>query len=241
MSGDQKSFWERPQGAATFKHAVLNRYVPVFASKVGRFSPSHKVADQRRLRGAGLVRGRKPRIACLDGKDGRNVGEEPPCRVLVCRGGPSELRNAESWTWKDPSQGPPPWPPYGTMSEHLPAILAANEGVPMFAFIDPFGLGLPFAQSTDDLMGRGRRRVGGNWIGPGTEVLVNFVHAGIYRNEGMLSIETKNAAQLKAASAKVGDLDANLGGDWWREIQRTVTSTEEAVRLIRDGYVKNVF
>ena len=55
----------------------------------------------------------------------------------------------------------------------------------------------------------------------------------------MLSIETKNAAQLKAASAKVGDLDANLGGDWWREIQRTVTSTEEAVRLIRDGYVKN--
>ena len=64
------------------------------------------------------------------------------------------------------SQGPPPRPLYGTMSEHLPAILAANEGVPMFAFIDPFGLGLPFAQSTDNLMGRGRRRVGGNWIGP---------------------------------------------------------------------------
>jgi three-Cys-motif partner protein len=138
------------------------------------------------------------------------------------------------------TQGPAPRPLHGTMTEHLPTILEANKGIPMFAFIDPFGLGLPFAQLTQDLMGRGRRPGGNDWIGPATEVLVNFVHAGIYRNAGMLSIETDNPAQLKAASVKVEDLDSNLGGDWWREIRRTAGSTEVAVRQIRDGYVMRV-
>jgi three-Cys-motif partner protein len=240
LGKDRKSFWERPQGAATFKHAVLDRYAPVFASKVGRSSPNHQVV-------------------ILDGYAGRGWDEDgsPGSPALMVRTAETlaRIRNVQCWFVEEDRQnyedlsagladiltsGPPPRALHGTMSEHLPAVLSASKGIPMFVFIDPFGLGLPFGQLTEDVMGRGRRRSGINWSGPATEVLVNFVHAGIYRNAGMLSIDTENSAQLKAASVKVDDLDANLGGDWWQEIIQMATSTDEAVRLIRDGYVGRV-
>lgn len=240
LGTDQKSFWERPQGAATFKHAVLDRYTPVFASKVGRSSPNHQVV-------------------ILDGYAGRGWYEDgsPGSPALMVRTAETlaRIRNVQCWFVEEDRQnyedlragladiltsGPPPCALHGTMSEHLPAVLAASEGIPMFVFIDPFGLGLPFAQLTEDVMGRGRRRSGISWSGPATEVLVNFVHAGIYRNAGMLSIDTENPTQLKAAAVKVDDLDANLGGDWWQAIKQMATSTDEAVRRIRDGFVERV-
>jgi three-Cys-motif partner protein len=237
---DQKSFWERPQGAATFKHAVLDRYTPVFASKVGRSSPNHQVV-------------------ILDGYAGRGWYEDgspgSPALMIKTAETLARIRNVQCWFVEEDRQnyenlragladiltsGPQPRALHGTMSEHLSPVLSASNGIPMFVFIDPFGLGLPFAQLTEEVMARGRRRSGINWSGPATEVLVNFVHAGIYRNAGMLSIDTENTAQLKAASVKVDDLDANLGGDWWQEIKRTAASTDEAVRQIRNGYVERV-
>ena len=32
-----ENFWDHPQGAAVFKHAVLRAYAPTFASKTGHF------------------------------------------------------------------------------------------------------------------------------------------------------------------------------------------------------------
>jgi three-Cys-motif partner protein len=240
VGGEQKSFWERPQGAAIFKHAVLNRYAPVFANKVGKNSPGHKVAIVDGYAGRGWYKDGSPGSPALMVETAQTLAKN---RNVQCWFVEEDRRNyevLEAGLAEMLTQGEQPRPLYGTMSEHLPDILAASKGIPMFAFIDPFGLGLPFTQLTEDLMGRGRRRSGPNWIGPATEVLVNFVHAGIYRNAGMISIETESPAQRQAASVKIDDLDANLGGDWWYEIRATATSTGDAVRRIRDGYVSRV-
>jgi hypothetical protein len=55
----------------------------------------------------------------------------------------------------------------------------------------------------------------------------------------MLDITSGNKAQLKAALSKVAELDANLGGDWWHEVQRKLEG-KELVARIRDGYVERV-
>ena len=36
-------FWDEPQGAAIFKHAVLGRYLPTYASKTGSRSAGGRV------------------------------------------------------------------------------------------------------------------------------------------------------------------------------------------------------
>ena len=240
MGDDQRSFWERPQGAAIFKHAVLNGYAPVFASKVGKSSLNHRVAIVDGYAGRGWYKDGSPASPALMLKTAETLAKN---RNVQCWFVEEQRKNYEALKVGLAgllTQGPQPRPLLGSMSEHLPSILEASNGIPLFVFIDPFGLGLPFDQLTDDLMGRGRRRRGSSWIGPATEVLVNFVHAGIYRNAGMLSIETQSQAQRRAASVKLRDLDDNLGGDWWQAIRGMAASSAEAVEQIREGYVNRV-
>jgi hypothetical protein len=116
------------------------------------------------------------------------------------------------------------------MAGKLPVILEAIGTSPLFALVDPFGIGLPFDCLVNSLL----RREGK------TEVLVSFIHAGVNRNAGRLTQQTDNEAQIKVAEKVLPALDANLGGEWWREVWLEPGFTTTRLDRIRDRYVRMV-
>jgi hypothetical protein len=72
-----------------------------------------------------------------------------------------------------------------------------------------------------------------------TEVLLTFVHAGIYRSAGKLNVidnpDVVENQRLNAV-ATVRRLDQNLGGDWWHELVGRVDFVEQ----VRSRYLTRV-
>jgi hypothetical protein len=126
---------------------------------------------------------------------------------------------------------------HGDIADHLQGILGQLGTTPLLAFVDPFGIGLPFDQLVGELLGRDK--------GPRTsarattEVLLTFVHAGIYRNGGKLTVPDRgdvSPAQIANATTVVERLDANLGGRWWRPL----LGTPDFVERVRVEYLERV-
>lgn len=80
-------------------------------------------------------------------------------------------------------------------------VLAA--GLPLFLFIDPTGVGLPF----DVLVGAMNRPTSSRgW--PPTEALINFSWDAVRRIGGLVASKNRN-------EKAIATLDTALGGDWW--------------------------
>lgn len=91
------------------------------------------------------------------------------------------------------------------MADHLGDLLSRASGIPLFVFLDPFGLMIPFEDAAAIFK---KRPVG---LGAaGTEVLINFSAVALRRIAGHLTSATPNAATLKR-------MDDVCGGDWWRD------------------------
>jgi len=229
-------FWDQPQGAAIFKHAVLDRYAPIFASKTGKFSPGGRVEILDGYAGRGWYEDGSP------GSPARMIGTAQKLagrRRIRCWFVEENRRNYDALVSGLADHGVSSdraVPLFGTMAEHLHAVLEAAQGIPLFAFIDPFGIGLPFDLLTGALM---RRPLVTSGVPP-TEVLINFVHAGIYRNAGQLDAVTNDRRQLQAAERKIADLDSNLGGRWWRDHWLEKGHTDEFVDAVRTEYIQRV-
>lgn len=64
---------------------------------------------------------------------------------------------------------------HGRVEDHLPHILAGlDASTPLFAFLDPFGLPIPFSMVVDILRRGGRPTSFGRTGGAATEVLLTF-------------------------------------------------------------------
>jgi three-Cys-motif partner protein len=232
------SFFSEPQGAAIFKHELLKRYIAIYVSKVGRFSPGGRVAYLDGFAGAGSYE---------DGSPGS------PALALATAEALSSVRDLRCYfverdtgTYKKLADNVARAPGadharvvHGDISEELDRILGEVSDAPLFAFLDPFGLGLPFDQLVGRLMTRSTRKAGRR-VGPSTEVMVNFVHAGIYRTAGKLKLSSANPIQVAAAAATIAEVNTNLGGTWWQEIWRSRLLVADRVTAIRDGYLQRV-
>lgn len=104
---------------------------------------------------------------------------------------------------------------------------------PLFAFFDPFGLGVPFDMLTERILSRKRGQ-----IGPATEVLLNFSLPGLRRNAGHLTSKSTDSRYLKARATLIERVDRTLGGDWWHSIWETDSKQREAA--IVSGYVERL-
>jgi three-Cys-motif partner protein len=233
------NFWSEPQGAAVFKHAILRQYVQIFVRKVGHSSPGGRVGYLEGYAGAGAYDDGSPASPALalataealaDVRDMRCYfveRERAVCDRLVAAVGASAVgKNARVI--------------HGDITTELAGILSELEGAPLFAFLDPFGLGVPFTQLTESLLGRSGRQ-GTMRTGPPTEVMINFVHAGLYRTAGKLDVSSSDPRQVKSAMAIVDEVDVNLGGSWWQDVWRSdLMTTSDKVSTIRDEYLRRV-
>jgi len=227
------SFFDEKQGAAKLKHGILSRYLPGWVGKVGSASAGHRVAYFDLYAGDGSYESGEqgsPLLA-LDIAQKQAATRQMECYFVE--------RERRSWEKLSAAvRGSPVIHQVlqGKAEEVLPALLSRTRGSPLFAFCDPFGIGLPFRSLIDLLTRPGTQ---GEWRkGPPTEVLLNFSRPGIYRNAGHLTSASQHPEYIKLRPKLVENVDRCLGGRWWQPI--ATSRDPDWVDQILDGYVRRL-
>jgi three-Cys-motif partner protein len=220
-AGDQ--YWGNQALPSVLKHDLLRRYLPIFAGKTGSRAPGVVYLDGYAGRGRyeDGTPGSAERILQIAEEQGRkgnsyrlffyeSLGKnytalKPVVDEYVARGVQAEATRADVITG-------------------LGGVTDAAQGLPLFLFLDPCGVGLPFTDLTGILSGPRRD----TW--PPTEVLLNFSLDAVRRIGGHVVSETPNETTMAR-------LDAALGGDWWRNIVRVRGVSEDAVGQIVQGFI----
>ena len=103
----------------------------------------------------------------------------------------------------------------GDVADHLETIVEMKKGVPLFVFLDPFGLMVPF----DEVVKVFARPAG---VGaPATELLINFSTIALRRIAGHLYSGA-------ASEATLARMDEVCGGAWWRDVWLQYAPTKDA-------------
>ena len=226
--GADDRFWEGPGLPSVFKHTLIDKYVPQFAGMTG--SRAGK------------------RIVFLDGfagrgrfRDGSPASAERILRMAYNQG----VKRTVFWTCffverkrSDAAelatvvdeyvrQGVTATPHHGSVLEVLDDVIRAARGCPLFLFLDPCGLGIPY----DRLIALLRRERRAQW--PPTEVLLNFSLEAVRRIAG-------HVGSQRGYEATRARLDEALGGDWWRGYFSAGGVTDEAVEAVVSRFVEQL-
>jgi three-Cys-motif partner protein len=215
-------FFEEQQAAAVLKHGILRRYLHVFASKTGSASPENRVYYLDGYAGAGSYDDGTPGSPALAAQTATAISS---FRNLHCIYVERDRKNFDRLVMTLDGVEHDWEALLGSVEYHLDGVLAKTAGCPLFAFLDPFGLGIPMDQLTGKVLARGGP------FAPPTEVLLNFSMPGLYRTAGHLTSEKDYAAR----PSFVAKLDAYLGGDWWHSIW--ISQAEDRHEQIVRGYV----
>lgn len=192
-------FLER-QGAAILKHGVLGRYLRYFASKTGRYAPGNRVVYVDGYAGPGLYadgNAGSPLIAAQVHDLVDNIRELDCTFVEADPDHAAQLEEALADAMPDARVF------CGEMETHIGSILRRSQGLPMLAFIDPFGLGLSF-HALERLTTRQQP----------TDIILNVSLSAVRRFAGHLT----SPKSYRAKAAFVEKLDVALGGDWWQQM-----------------------
>ena len=215
------NFFDTPQAAALLKHGVLGRYLRVFVQKTGSTSATKRVAYLDGYAGPGEYG---------DGSAGSPAVAVQTARTVAGAGGgvtpidgyfiESDPDSAQALKTFIAEKGLH-WPVFpGNIEDHLKTVVKmVDPRTPLFAFLDPFGLGIPMDMLREHLMSRGGQFTKGRRVGgAATEVLLNFSMHGLRRNAGHLTSDSRIPSYLQARDQILRRLDKSLGGDWWQTI-----------------------
>lgn len=228
-------FFVNKKAAAVLKHGILFGYLPPFASKVGSTSADQRVAVLDGYAGPGRYTDGTLGSPALLAETARTVRD---FRGLECHFVEQKRKNYRALkTFLEGEAADLKAVAYrGAVQDHLPSITAATADIPLFAYLDPFGFGLPFDTVVDLLT----RNPGGPGYPP-TEVMLNFTANGIRRAGGLI----KPGRVISPSEAKtLAHADAACGDTWWREIviQHYLLNDdlEKAVELVAHTYMNRV-
>lgn len=227
-SGALNSFHKTKKSAAVLKHGIIDAYASPFAGKTGKYSIDNRVAfidgyagpgrygDGEEGSGAMLVR-KAHELATLPRKLELHFVEDDPKTMAKLRDVVAKEGVGVEVTVTD-----------GDISAHLQGLLAQCDGIPLFVYLDPCGLVIPF-----DEVARIFERPGGPGA-PATELLINFSAVTLRRIAGHLTSQ-------KAVEATLVRMDRVCGGNWWRQAWLDqLPNTGAAEELIVNGYAERV-
>jgi three-Cys-motif partner protein len=198
------------KASLVLKPAILAEYIVPFASKTGSTSTGKRVVVVDGYAGAGRDEDGRPDYPALIAEAARTPalkGRVVEC-YFVARDAATyrslchvlaEVDTSGSLVWAAK---------HGNVTEHLDELLGRAEGVPLFLFLDPFGLSLPLDVIVDIFA----RRPSGQYA-PATEVLFRFDVSAVRRIRGVLH----SAPDLKGREQTLKALDQAAGGPWWRD------------------------
>lgn len=113
----------------------------------------------------------------------------------------------------------------GPIEQWVAAIVREAESSPMLAFLDPFGVGMPYEALTKQLLARPRHVP--------TEVLININVEAVWRIGGLL----KKGVLERGTEQTLARMDQSLGGGWWREEFAAALGTMGAAAKAADHVV----
>lgn len=217
------SFWAEPQGAARLKLGILKRYLGVFAAKTGSTAPNRRVCYFDGYAGQGFYEDGSPgspataataaaiyrhRPRTIDGF----LVEKDPGRFVTLTNS-AEQGGWGSWQLRE-----------GEASQYVSEMLTWAGSAPLLAFIDPFALGVPYAQLVE-ILSRAQT----------TEVLLNVSKHGIRRFSGHLT-----GHGHAARDSFIEKMDTSLGGQWWRDLVLENEASDEAARDISSIFCQRI-
>jgi three-Cys-motif partner protein len=223
-AGDR--YWDKQRLPSVLKHDLLRRYLPVFAGKTG--SKSNGVVYLDGYAGRGRYEDGTPGSA----ERILQIAEEQSRRGISYR---LFFHETERKNYAALKPVVDEYKARGVQAEASPEevikglrkVIDAARGLPLFLFLDPCGVGIPFSEPTRVLSGPRRD----TW--PPTEVLLNFSLEAVRRIGGHVNSETPTEKSMAR-------LDAALGGEWWRDVIWEHGVTDDAVEEIVDGFMKRL-
>jgi three-Cys-motif partner protein len=227
-------FFVSKRAAAVLKHEILRQYVIPFVSKVGSNATGSRVVYLDGYAGPGRYEDGTPGSPALVLQSASALAA---FRTLDCyfverkRG---DFRRLKALVDEARAAGISAEAVQGRVEKHLEYVLERAQGVPLLAFLDPFGLGLSFGDLTGRIFGPQRPRGPGGWNA--TEVLLNFSANAVRRIGGLLTADKEH----KNTSGTLAAMDAACGGPWWRDEFLTSADNTEAVERIVSGFTKRV-
>ncbi|MEU6340664.1 three-Cys-motif partner protein TcmP [Streptomyces sp. NPDC046977] len=225
-------FFVSKKAAAVLKHAILKQYVVPFASKVGRYSPGGRVVYVDGYAGPGRYEDGTPGSPSLILNSAARIADFRQLDCFFIERGRKSYRSLSTLVEEARGQGLSAYALRGRVEKHLDEVLDRAQGAPLFAFLDPFGLGLSFDALTKHLFGS-RGWATGRLA---TEVLLNFNANAVRRIGGLLT----SPKDTPSKPATLQAMDVACGGPWWRDEYRTSRDPAEAVERIADGFASRV-
>lgn len=199
-TGAGDPYWEGPGLPSVFKHELLRIYLPKFGGKAG--SGGRGVAYLDGYAGRGRYEDGSPgsaeRILKI-AEDQGAAGVE--YRIFFHEKDPTSYKALKPVVDEYVARGVQAQASPDDVITGLDDVIESARNVPLFLFLDPCGLGLPFDALTRTLTGPRASR----W--PPTEVLLNFSLEAVRRIGGHVTSPTPN----KKTMAR---LDSALGGAW---------------------------
>lgn len=231
---NNSNFFESPQAAAIYKHKLIKSYIPVWAGKVGSTSQGKRVVVYDAYSGPGRYEDENPgspellvdtAVAMAALRSVRTVFSEQKkeyCdRLLALLEAKSEL---------DPNNISVR---VGPVEDHVDAVLRESGDLPLFVFLDPFGLTISFDRVVQVLASRDKPGLS-RLLQPKTELLMNFSYEAVRRIGGVVRSDKIYAAR----DGQIESLDRALGGDWWQDLARD--EPDGWVEQILNGYAQRV-
>lgn len=197
-------FHESKKSAAVLKHAIIDSYAPVFIGKTGSRSVDNRVSFIDGYAGPGRYDDGEEGSGAMLIRHAHKYADMPRTVELhFVESDPDTLEKLVG-TVESEAEGLSVTVDDGDISTHLPALLEQSDGVPLFVYLDPCGLVIPF----DEVVQIFSRP--GAYGSPATEVLINFSAVTLRRIAGHLTSD-------KAVEGTLARMDEVCGGDWWRD------------------------
>lgn len=228
-----RSFFESPQAAAKYKHKLLKGYIPAWAGKVGSTSQSGRVVVYDAYSGPGRYEDDEPgspellvdtAIAMARLRTVHTVFSEKDSGYCARLRAMLEEKSIDPDTYEVR---------VGPVEEHLDSVIAAAGRLPLFIFLDPYGLSIPFHRVVHALRARdvpGRSQL----LQAKTELLMNFSYEAVRRIGGVVRSDKDYAAK----EGQIQALNNALGGDWWQELAHDQSAGW--VEKVLEGYADRV-
>ncbi|MCF3138284.1 three-Cys-motif partner protein TcmP [Paenarthrobacter sp. AR 02] len=230
---DTKNFFESPQAAAVYKHKLLKSYIPAWAGKVGSTADGRKVVVYDAYSGPGRYANNDPgspellvdtAVAMAELRNVYSIFSEKSLAHCEQLENMLKSKGVESSTYEI-RQGP--------VEKHIDRVLTVSGGQPLFVFLDPFGLTVPFDRIVQILKSRDHPGLPRPQQ-PKTELLMNFSYEAVRRIAGAL----RSPKAYAAKDAQIAALDSALGGDWWREL--ALQESPDWVQQVLVGFADRV-
>lgn len=224
-TGTSNGYWNERNWPSKFKHELLQRYVPAFAGKTAA---------------------KDKQIVYVDGYagEGRYESGESGSAEIAMKVAAHHLQQGLQWscyfTEKQRAsfdrlqlvadeyreQGVDAHVRRGEVDGVLDEVVTAAVGKPLFMFLDPCGLTLPFERLTGALTGARRD----NW--PPSELLMNFSMMAVRRLGGHVRSDKRQETSLLR-------FDEVCGGPWWRAYFEA-QPVGEPDELVADEYARRL-